>query len=90
MVLLFTGTCVECAHKSKLDIMGPAEWEWKLPQGKELDIDWCQGNSLPAELTDIICDDPLQPQETEVDDIKLVNHCDSVQEEPRCEDKIQE
>ena len=62
--------------------MGPAGRCWKFQQGTELDIDWCQGSSLPVELIDIICDDPLQPEEAGDDDTELVNLCDSVQEEP--------
>ena len=70
--------------------MGPAEWGWKFQQGKELDTDWCQGSILPAELTDVICDDPLQPEEADDDDTELANFCDSVQEEASCEDAVQE
>ena len=49
----------------------------KFQQGKELDTDWCQGTFLSAELTDIICDDPLQPEEADDDDTELANLCDS-------------
>ena len=70
--------------------MGPAGRGWKFEQGTELDIDWCQESFLPAELVDIICDDPLQPEETDNDDTELANLCDYVQEEASCEDAVQE
>ena len=66
-----------------------SEQVW-IQQRKELDIDWCLGSFLPAELIDIICDDPLQPEEADDDDTEFANVCDSVQEEPSCCDSVQE
>ena len=71
-------------------IMGPAGPGWTFQPGKEMDIDWYLGSLLPAELIDIICDDPLQPEEADSDDAELANVCDSVQEEASGEDSVQE
>ena len=58
--------------------MCPAGRGWKFQQRKELDPDWCLGNFLSAELIDIICDDPLQPEEADDDEIELANLCEAV------------
>ena len=91
-ITAFTGTCVEVRTPVQTRHHGSclARRGWTFQQGKELDIDRYQGSTLPAERIDVICDDPLQSEEADGDDIELVSLCDSVQEKACREDAVQE
>lgn len=68
----------KCAHHAQSAIVGPAGRGWKITDSG-LEVDWCQEDTLPRELVDILCDQPTP--EDENDDFELVNICDAVQEE---------
>ena len=52
------------ANTAKPDLPSPVGKGWKVVQSG-LEIEWKQGNILPTELIDILCDSGLQDQELE-------------------------